>query len=46
MHQNQYFLKFQNMIIYIFDELFWDLLSKLRKNQVKLPKIDDFAQKN
>ena len=46
MHQNACFLKFQNMIIHIFDELFWHLLSKLRKNQVKLAKIDDFAQKN
>ena len=43
---NAYFLKIQNMIIYISYELFWRLPSNCKKKQVKLPKINDFVLKN
>ena len=42
---NAYFLKIQNMIMYISYELFWHMPSKLQKNQVKLLKIANFVCK-
>ena len=43
---NAYFLKIQNMCIYISYELFWHMPSDCKKKQVKLAKIDDFIPKS
>ena len=44
--QNAYFVKIQNMILYISYELFWRFQSEFKKDEVKTFKIDIFVPKN